>query len=211
MSTPANGRDRRDEHWIFTWSGRRFWPLDPRAEDISIEDIAGALSQQCRFGGHSRRFYSVAQHCVHVAELLEHEGERAMLAGLLHDAPEAYLVDLPRPLKLSAELALYRRAEARIMAAVVMAFDLPERPPRALAWADEVLLATEVRDLMHPKVAKQWRLSVPPLASPIEPWDPDLARERFLALFGELCRYDGTTRRTPAHGTASTDLHPIGW
>ena len=82
--------------WIQTMSGVIFYPLDPRPEEIRIEDIAHALSHQCRFAGHCREFYSVAEHSVRVSRELPQE---FMLWGLLHDASEAYLVDLPRPIK----------------------------------------------------------------------------------------------------------------
>src|ERR1039457_118422 len=82
--------------FIGTFSGLRFWPLDPNPEKILIDDIAHALAHQCRFGGHASRFYSVAEHSVHVSRLCPPEDA---LWGLLHDASEAYLVDLPRPLK----------------------------------------------------------------------------------------------------------------
>ena len=78
--------------WIQTYTGRQFWPLDPRIEDIDIHDIAHALSHQCRYSGHCLRFYSVAEHSV----LLSHHvaGEH-MLWALLHDAWEAYLAAIP--------------------------------------------------------------------------------------------------------------------
>jgi len=176
----------QDDRWIFTWSGRQFWPFNPQAEDIAIEDIAAALSHLCRFGGHSRYFYSVAQHCVHVADLLEAEGAHVALYGLLHDAPEAYLLDLPRPIKRSRELAPYREAERRIMEAIRDAFDLEPTPPQALGWADEAVLATEVRDVMNEHIASQWVLSTNALPLRIEPWEPEYARCAFLSRFESL-------------------------
>ena len=97
--------------FIGTFSGLRFWPLDPNPEKILIADIAHALAHQCRFGGHASKFYSVAEHSVHVSKLCLPEHA---LWGLLHDASEAYLVDLPRPLKLLPEFAPYREAERRL-------------------------------------------------------------------------------------------------
>ena len=84
---------KRKGDWMQTHSGIQFWPLDPRPEDILIEDIAHALSNQCRFAGHCCFHYSVAQHSVLVSENVP--AQDAMW-GLLHDAGEAYLVDLPR-------------------------------------------------------------------------------------------------------------------
>lgn len=88
--------NERKGDWIQTYTGRQFWPLDPKPEEVCIEDIAHALSQQCRYAGHTIRFYSVAQHSVEIALRVP---RAAALWGLLHDAAEAYLVDLPRPVK----------------------------------------------------------------------------------------------------------------
>ena len=87
--------------YIQTVSGRRVNPLDPSPDDIDVHDIAVALSNQCRFGGHTRRYYSVAQHACIVSDQMLERGADAQdaLWGLLHDASEAYLVDLPHPLK----------------------------------------------------------------------------------------------------------------
>ncbi len=90
------------EDWISTQSVKQFNFLDPKVEDIHIIDIAHSLSQLCRFGGHAERFYSVAEHSINVATLLEQQGANkiTVLAGLLHDATEAYLGDVARPIKM---------------------------------------------------------------------------------------------------------------
>jgi hypothetical protein len=90
-------RDRRGD-WMQTFTGRAFYPLDPRPEDIDPVDIAHALSLICRYGGHSSRFYSVAEHCVLMSHAVAPEHA---LWALLHDATEAYLGDMIRPLKRS--------------------------------------------------------------------------------------------------------------
>src|ERR1039457_6405429 len=115
--------------FIGTFSGLRFWPLAPNPDDILIADIAHALAHQCRFGGHAWKFYSVAKHSVHVSQLCPPEHA---LWGLLHDASEAYLVDLPRPLKLLPEFAPYREAERRSQRAVAVRFGLPEEQPASV-------------------------------------------------------------------------------
>src|SRR4051794_15527189 len=105
MGIPINGCRRGG--WITTFSRRQFWPLDPHSDEIHIEDIAHSLSQQCRFGGHSRSFYSVAQHSCLVSALCK---ANDALWGLLHDASEAYLGDIPRPLKSLPEFEFYQKA-----------------------------------------------------------------------------------------------------
>ena len=91
------------EQWISTQSVEQFDFINPKIEDIHILDIAHALSQICRFGGHTSSFYSVAEHSINVATLLEQQGadKITVLAGLLHDATEAYMGDMPRPIKQS--------------------------------------------------------------------------------------------------------------
>lgn len=172
---------------IETRSGKGFYPLEPRIQDIDIEDIAHALSNQCRFSGHTRVHYSVAEHCVRVSELLEEWGcsREVQLWGLLHDASEAYLVDIPAPLKYQPEFAAYREAEARLMYAVCERFGLALVEPIEVRAADGVMLATEARDLMA--YAPHWsKLEHAPLEDVIRPWSHERARKAFLTRFDAL-------------------------
>lgn len=127
------------EPFIETYSGVRFCPLAPEVSKIRIHDIAHALSNQCRFSGHVRHFYSVAEHSVRVSRLLEKrvpKNRRIWLKGLLHDASEAYLVDLPTPLKANGKIGEeYREAEGRLMALIWERFALPKHGNVAVAWA----------------------------------------------------------------------------
>lgn len=166
--------------WIQTYTGRQFWPLQPQADHIDIRDIAHSLALQCRFNGHCRGFYSVAQHSVLVSQVVPPQDA---LWGLLHDAAEAYISDLPRPLKRTAPE--FRDAEERLLAVIMAAFGLQAEMPAAVAWADDALLATEMRDLMLPPPAS-WGLPVEPLALVIEPVSPERAEVLFLARFSEL-------------------------
>jgi uncharacterized protein len=171
---------------ILTASGRYVDPLDLRPEDVCIEDIAHALSNQCRFTGHTRVFYSVAEHSVRVARAVLDTGHpwQSVAWALLHDAPEAYLVDLPRPLKHDDEIgAPFRRAEARAMATIAETFGLPGEEPAAVKHYDLTLLATERRDLMPP--GGDWSVldAYPPLRETIVPLTPAEARDEFLETF----------------------------
>jgi uncharacterized protein len=175
--------------FIETYSGHTFAPLDPVFADIRIEDIAHALANQCRFSGHVRFSYSVAEHSVRVSELLERErGSKPLqLWGLLHDASEAYLVDLPTPLKLDVTLGVaYRAAEARMMVAICRRFSLPEKEPPPVRAADRVLLATEVRDLMHGDRDYWSKLEAAPLRERIRPWGAGVAEYEFLRRYRNL-------------------------
>jgi hypothetical protein len=174
--------------FIQTLSGRRVNPLDAAPEDIDPVDIANALANLCRFGGHSRGFYSVAQHSVIVCDLLEERGATPdeLMAALLHDAAEAYLGDLPHPIKHRSELgASFRAAEKQLEAVIEERFALPEASAR-IKPLDRALLATERR--IFSMISWEWPEldGVEPLDLVIEPWLPDRAREEFTRRYDTL-------------------------
>lgn len=130
----------KDNTWFITYTGKQFFPLAPRVEDICIEDIAHSLSQQCRYAGHTREFYSVAEHSCLVAELVP--GEFA-LEGLLHDAAEAYCQDLIRPIKHAQGFEVYREVEERLQRAVARRFGLVYPYPEIVDLVDKALVLKE--------------------------------------------------------------------
>lgn len=132
--------------WMQTFTGRAFYPLDARVEDIDGLDIAHALSHICRYNGHVNRFYSVAEHCVLLSRAVAPE---FALWALLHDATEAYVGDVIRPLK--RHLPGYIENEDRLMAVIADAFDLDGRTiPSAVKDADNRILLTERAELLGP-------------------------------------------------------------
>ncbi len=169
--------------WTQTVSGKRFYALDPRPEDVDILDIAHALSMQCRFGGHTREFFSVASHSLLVSTLVP---DRLRLPALLHDAAEAYLIDLPRPIKRQPEFAHLRAIESAIEAAIATRFGLVHGDFHApgVKHADLVALATEARDLMAvtPNPGEAWGEAAP-IAARVVPQPPLAARGLFLDAF----------------------------
>lgn len=168
--------------WLQTFSGGRFFPLDPRPEEVSLPDIAHALAHLCRFGGHCLTFYSVAQHSVLVSHYV---APHLAAQALLHDAAEAYLVDVPRPIKLA--LPDYRRMEKQIQAVIYRSFGLPERECGAIKRADDRVLAQEHRDLMARSPWDWSRLSDErPLDRPIRALPPAEAFAEFLERFLEI-------------------------
>jgi len=168
--------------WIQTFTGVQFFPLAPIAERMRVEDIAHALGNLCRFTGHCRRFYSVAEHCVRVSLAVPRQDS---LWGLLHDASEAYVHDLPQPLKRLPEFAAYREAERAVERAMCDRFGLASRMPASVREADVRMLFTEKRDLMAPEPAP-WDGAVEPYPERIEPWTCDEAERRYLERFREL-------------------------
>ncbi|MGZ2749917.1 phosphohydrolase [Burkholderia stagnalis] len=162
---------------IMTYTGRELDLLDPRPEAIDIRDIAHALAWQCRFNGHTRTFYSVADHSIRVATQLP---APLRLAGLLHDAAEAYLGDLIQPVK--ALVPGFAVLEQSVWEAIASRFGLPLVLPPVVKFVDEVLFATECRDLVV-RGESAWRPDRPMLDEPIHPLSRRDAEAVFLHLF----------------------------
>ena len=177
---------------MITSSGRLFWPFDPRPEQVSIEDIAHALAHVCRFGGHARAFYSVAQHSVIVASgvHVDEHGPAAALAALCHDAAEAYCGDMIRPLRRERIGLEFRRVEVEIEVAILAALHLTEeaaRFQRVIVEHDLRALATERRDVIARHAPTAWACDdVEPYRATIVPAEPREARDAFLAAFYAL-------------------------
>jgi hypothetical protein len=169
--------------WIQTYTGKQFWPLAQREADICVEDIAHALSNLCRYAGHCEQFYSVAQHSVLVSVYCD---PADALHGLLHDASEAYLIDMPRPIKRSIGMEAYRDAEGHLQRLIFQRFGLhPDEPP-SVKRADNALLRTEQRDLMKPAPVEWQDNREGALSLKIVPMAPGVAERLFLARFCEL-------------------------
>lgn len=166
--------------WMQTYSGKQFWPMDPRPEEIDIEDIAHALSMQCRYAGHCLRFYSVAEHCVHLSRQVSAENA---LWALLHDASEAYLVDVPRPVK--PYLTGYHRAEGAVMSAVCARFDLPLGMPAQVNEYDTRILSDEFQQNMATPSAPLLGVGQS-LGVELRFWPPEIAKLKFLNRFESL-------------------------
>ncbi|MBV9596372.1 MAG: metal-dependent phosphohydrolase [Chloroflexi bacterium] len=176
---------------ILTVSGKFFDYLNPESSEFSITDIAYALSNLCRFSGQIESFYSVAQHSVLVSRLVP-----AWMArhGLLHDATEAFIVDVPGPLKrLMREMGQgsdpYSYIEARVERAVFERFGLPYPMPFMVKAMDKVARIIESRDLQpEHEHYDDWSVlqRVPLSSEKINPWPPETARLVFLERYHEL-------------------------
>jgi uncharacterized protein len=190
--------------YLQTVSGRWVNPFEPDPAQLEPGDIARALANQCRFGGHSRVFYSVAQHSVIVSLLVEERGGDVedAFAALMHDAGEAYLGDMPHPLKHRSPLgAAFREAEAHLEQAIRDRFEIKADVPE-IKRADRALLATERRAFS----AERWYWpeldAVEPLDMELTAWSPDQAAAEFEKRYAELSvKRLPTPRRGPGSPT----------
>lgn len=178
-------------------NGQPFYALDPRADEIEIEVIAAHLSRICRFVGGLRpevEIYSVAQHCCLVSDHLLPD---LALEGLLHDAHEAWLGDMPKPIKMNLRILsgadFWSQLEHGVERIVRRKFGLPERMTPAVKQQDFIAVATEHRDLQVNTGKVDWGVQHMPTPWPerIEPWGVFRARDEFMRRFLALYRHNG--------------------
>lgn len=172
--------------WMQTYTGGPFYPLDPRPSEVRVRDVAHGLAMTCRYGGHTKRFYSVAEHCVHVAR---HVPDELKLEALFHDAAEAYIGDMVRPLKHTPSMEEYRRAEDLVQAAVYAHLGIVPTPQSraVIKTVDDRILIDETSALMHDPHAYTARMRrTEPLGVRIACWDPGEAEQWFLNTYYAL-------------------------
>ncbi len=181
---------------IITYTGKVFNLLNPKPEMVCIEDIAHSLAYQCRYTGHTRQFYSVAQHCVLMAMNDDLPGDS--LVKLLHDADEAYIGDIARPWKnllwlkdpTTGYFQTVRGFEREIQPIIGLALGVDLSHSTEVKESDIRMMATEVRDLMPEGFsAEEWSLDISnPVKEVINPWPPFTSEMCFLELYNELRR-----------------------
>ncbi|WP_025918474.1 hypothetical protein [Herminiimonas sp. CN] len=173
-------------HSILTYTGRYISLTEPAEAEFHITDIAHALSQTCRFGGHTRQFYSVAQHSVLVSQMVPVEYR---LQALLHDAAGSYFGDMVQPLKGLSSMRPYRDYERVMRSRLFDAFGVTPsaESTEAIKRADLQMLAAERRDLMAPDLSP-WPIldGIFPRHASISPLMPVSAEALFLKRFKEL-------------------------
>jgi hypothetical protein len=152
---------------IRTYTGKYVNPLDMNPDDIDIQDIAHALSMQCRFGGHTKSFYSVAQHSLACANLI---GPMFAKDALLHDASEAYLMDIPTPIK--ANLTNYKAIEFQLMEKIAAKFGFAWPLHDEIKNVDSIMLRLEWEVLLVQRVSSHVLI--------IEGETPSSTKDRFL-------------------------------
>jgi hypothetical protein len=178
--------------WMMTASGTRFYPLDPRPNEIHISDIIHHLARVCRYGGAVRGHYSVAEHCCHLADFFTgpwpgHSVDKVSYAraALLHDAAEAYIGDLIRPIKPT--LPAFAAIESPLEQMIWLRFCVPTVLPLAVKEADSAIIGDErpavftSRALEVADWAPRKRLGVE-----IFMWERDRAADEFARRFGQL-------------------------
>lgn len=167
------------DSYIRTFTGRKFWPLNPNPDDVAIEDIAHALAYKCRYNGHTDRFYSVAEHSYRVSLFCTKPNR---LVGLLHDAAEAYLPDVPRPIK--PHLPGFKELERKIDRAIAVHFGTPYPFPEEVHVIDYSILTDEMREMLNYGDGPYG----PPLYAHTDEfgWRPKLAERQFLRKFSKL-------------------------
>jgi uncharacterized protein len=172
---------------IGVYGGGFFDAFDPRPEDITIEAIAHALSLTCRWGGHCKDFYSVAQHSVEVAAMLPPD---LALQGLLHDAAEAYIGDVPRPIK--HKMRMFVECEEKILRVIWDKFGLKDHEIMhpSVHEADEIMLNFEASNLLD---EYKWANNPFPGLRLI-PWSSGAAESAFLETYRKLTN-ESTDRR----------------
>lgn len=181
-----------DSTFIITHGGTKFWPLDPRPADIHIEDIAHALSNICRWGGHTAWHFSVAQHCCLVVSCLKKYTRNPiiLIQGLLHDSAESYLGDVVRPLKAVNEE--YRKQEEKLLQVIFTRFNIPEYNEKEILHplihdADYRILQLEAQQLVKGTnwLAGQKRASLN-YDKKITHWSPNHAKKKFYETYLKL-------------------------
>lgn len=176
----------KSDPWIQTFTGKVFSFGEINPAQIDVLDIAHGLSLNCRFNGHCRQFYSVAQHSVLVSELVSPENA---LWGLMHDAAESYLGDITRPVKRM--VPAFKEIELKILKAIAQKFNLPERIPDEVHDADNRMLATEASQLMADFKLGEYGLTDPVKNLEIVPWPWEKAKQLFLERANVLFRLNG--------------------
>lgn len=132
--------------YIITYCKKKFYPLEPVIEDIMIEDIAHSLSMLCRANGHYDSFYSVGAHCINCYEeaVARRESARIKMACLLHDAAEAYISDVTRPVKKN--ISNYADIEEKLLNMIYEKFlgsPLNEYEEKVVKMIDDAMLYYE--------------------------------------------------------------------
>lgn len=170
------------EAFVQTYSGEPFYPTHPQLASINIGDIAHSLAMQCRYGGHVRSFYSVAEHCVILSHAVDPVNAKW---ALLHDATEAYVGDVVWPLK--EKLPAFKAIEDNLMAHICTRFNLDPVQPEQVKEYDRRIVIDERDQLMVPtRIPWPALEGYEPLGVVVNGWSPTEAKAEYIARFRQL-------------------------
>lgn len=169
--------------YVYTFSGNRLHFLKPKEDEITIEDIANNLSKNCRYCGNIKEFYSVAEHSVLLAaKVLELTGDtKQALSALLHDATEAYLCDIPRPIK--PHLIGYTEMESKLNDVILSKFGV-DKPNDLIKYLDCNIVADEASVLFN--TIPDWVNDFDYIGIELQLWDHDTAKASFIDMYNLL-------------------------
>lgn len=184
--------------WIQLVNGQPFYPFAPNFEVVTIEVIAHALAYQCRYGGHAKKFYSVAEHCVLLARYIRKQIEAGLFPELvtlqeqnafiretlLHDRDEAVFVDIQRPIKHS--LPGYQTLGKIAADGLADQFCVPRTDNPFIKEIDRRICGDEYRQILNPCI-EPWGMDIAPLGVTIHGWEPHVAKAIFLTMW-ESCK-----------------------
>ncbi|KKN38991.1 hypothetical protein LCGC14_0747730 [marine sediment metagenome] len=195
-----------EDCWLQTLSGQAFWPLEPERATPPIEDFAASLSKLCRFAGHCKRFYSVAEHCVLMARNFKvnfghptmRQVMKAIRRGLLmHDITETIIPDFVRPIKhllyiwTPDGMVSFTVFEEGLLEDLLMGLERQydwSEPVSAtgptIKEIDSAMLATEGEQVMN-KSERRWGSLPKPLPIELRCWEPEVAYQQFMECYDE--------------------------
>lgn len=201
---PDDDGDLRIGSWSQSYSGSKYWVLDPKPKDINLIDIVTGLANASRYRGQTQFYYSVLTHCVLVSRAVERlalergwpieAAREAALEGLLHDGSEAYIGDVARPLKKSRVMKAYCKLEKSWEAAIRERFDIETSPDyqSIVDECDKRIVLDEVKAIMRDP--DMWRrngryLDLKPLDVEIPEWSIEDSHVEFYKRYYELRPY----------------------
>ena len=195
----GGANNMRKGNYIGTYNGGRFWVTDPQVQDVEIEEIAHSLSLNCRFNGHTRHLWTVAQHSILVSDICFYEDPFIGLIGLLHDASEGYISDIARPFKhvLEKYLDIEKQVQKKIYEACGIEVDeIDEGTMRKVKEADDLALSAEAHKLMNP--CDDWiswggfdNPNIKTLERSIRMENPQLVKGKYIRRLMELLKING--------------------